>query len=115
MCCNQLKKVGAIIKSDGVIEQSGKTNELYFSEANRLLDIIINYTRSFVLVNQFKAHQINNSRKKIVHIKNIRKGITTTGDNTFDKIISVRKWPTTDDQLKQIFGNQKTKYIPFKK
>lgn len=41
-----------------IIEQTNKINDIQFSEAKGLLDIISNYTRSFVLLNQFDSHNL---------------------------------------------------------
>lgn len=41
-----------------IIEQTNKINDIQFSEAKGLLDILSNYTRSFVLLNQFDSHNL---------------------------------------------------------
>lgn len=67
------------------------------------------------LRHQFKAHQINSSWQEIVRIGNTQKIITTSGQNTFDEIISVRKCSEPNDQLKQLLDILKAKHKPFKK
>lgn len=41
-----------------IVQQSGSTKELSTSEAKGLLDIITNYTQSFVLLNQFDSNRL---------------------------------------------------------
>jgi prophage maintenance system killer protein len=41
-----------------LIQQSGSTNELSATEAKGLLDIITNYTQSFILLNQFDSNKL---------------------------------------------------------
>lgn len=74
---------------------------------------------SYWLVNtirhQLKGGQINSSWKEIVRIGSTQKIITTTGQNTFDEVISVRKCSQPSEQLKQLFDILKVKHKPFKK
>jgi transposase len=74
---------------------------------------------SYWLVNtrrhQFKMHEIKSSWKEIVRIGNTQKIITTSGQNTFDEIISVRKCSDPNQQLKQLLDILKAKHRPFKK
>ena len=41
-----------------LIQQSGSTNELSATEAKGLLEIITNYTHSFILLNQFDSNNL---------------------------------------------------------
>ncbi len=47
------KRLDQLQKIVKVVEKSGKSGELKLNEAKGLLDIITNYTQSFILLNQF--------------------------------------------------------------
>ena len=64
---------------------------------------------------QLKAQGINSGWQEIVRIGNTQKMITTSGQNTFDQIISVRKCSEPEPKLKQILDILKAKPRPFKK
>lgn len=64
---------------------------------------------------QFKAKGIHHQWKEIVRIGNTQKVITTTGQNTFDKIISVRRCSEPTEKLKQLLDILKAKPQPFRK
>jgi transposase len=64
---------------------------------------------------QLKAHQINSNWTEIVRIANTQKVITTTGQNTFDKAVSIRKCSIPDKNLQRILDMLKLKYQPFRK
>ncbi|MGH2645316.1 MAG: IS1634 family transposase, partial [Chitinophagaceae bacterium] len=64
---------------------------------------------------QFKAKGINHQWKEIVRIGNTQKVITTTGQNTFDKIISVRRCSEPAKPLKLLLDILKAKSQPFRK
>ena len=64
---------------------------------------------------QLKAQGINSGWQEIVRIGNTQKMITTSGQNTFDEIISVRKCSEPEPKLKQILDILKAKPRPFKK
>ena len=64
---------------------------------------------------QLKAHDINHGWQEIVRIANTQKIITTSGQNTFDKIISVRKCSEPNQKHKQLLDILKAKHKPFKK
>ncbi|MGI6047926.1 MAG: hypothetical protein ACOYEG_07965 [Petrimonas sp.] len=64
---------------------------------------------------QLKAGGINSVWKEIVRIGNTQKMITTTGQNTFDKIISVRKCSVAESSLKEIYKKLKIPDKPFPK
>ncbi len=51
----RLEKLGKIVQ---LIEQSGKTENLQLREATGLLEILGNYTKSFVLLNQYDSHNL---------------------------------------------------------
>ena len=62
---------------------------------------------------QLKGHQINSCWTEIVRIGNTQKIITTTGQNTFDKIIGIRKCTEPEEKLKQLFDILKMAPRPF--
>lgn len=64
---------------------------------------------------QLKNNGINNCWTEIVRIGNTQKVITTSGTNTYDKIISVRKCSQPGDKLKHIYDILKTTHKPFTK
>jgi len=64
---------------------------------------------------QLKNHKINRCWSEIVRIGNTRKVVTTTGTNTFDKTVTVRKCSQPNEKLKAIYDILKTNYKPFKK
>ena len=64
---------------------------------------------------QLKNHNINSCWSEIVRIGNTQKVITTTGTNTFDKMVTVRKCSQPNEKLKAIYDILKTNYKPFKK
>lgn len=53
---NQLQKVVE------VIQQSGKTENIHLSEAKGLLDILSNYTQSFILLNQYDSNNLTTEK-----------------------------------------------------
>jgi len=64
---------------------------------------------------QLKNHKINRCWSEIVRIGNTQKVVTTTGTNTFDKTVTVRKCSQPNEKLKAIYDILKTNYKPFKK
>lgn len=64
---------------------------------------------------QLKAHKIKNNWQEIVRIGNTQKMITTSGQNTFDKIISIRKCSQPNDKLIVLLDALNIKHKPFKK
>ena len=64
---------------------------------------------------QLKAKDIHSSWKEIVRIGNNQKMITTSGQNTINKIISVRKCSEPNENLKKIYTALNIKSKPFRK
>lgn len=64
---------------------------------------------------QLKASGINHSWSEIVRIGNTQKVVTTTGTNTFDKVIIVRKCSEPAHKLTVLLGILKIKHQPFTK
>lgn len=64
---------------------------------------------------QLKAGGIHHSWSEIVRIGNTQKVVTTTGTNTFDKTITVRKCSEPTGKLLALFDILKIKHQPFTK
>jgi transposase len=64
---------------------------------------------------QLKHNDLNSCWREIVRIGNTQKVITTSGTNTYDKIITTRKCTQPNDNLKRIYDILKTKHQPFVK
>jgi hypothetical protein len=64
---------------------------------------------------QLKNNGINNCWSEIVRIGNTQKVITTSGTNTYDKIINTRKCTLPNDNLKRIYNILQIKHKPFTK
>lgn len=64
---------------------------------------------------QLKAKGVNSNWSEIVCIANTQKVITTTGQNTFEKNVSIRKCSVPNQRLQSILDILKLKYQPFRK
>lgn len=64
---------------------------------------------------QLKHNGIKSCWGEIVRIGNTQKVITTSGTNTYDKIITTRKCTQPNNDLKRIYDTLKTKHQPFTK
>lgn len=64
---------------------------------------------------QLKNNGITSCWSEIVRVGNTQKVITTSGANTYDKTIAVRKCTVPNDKLKRIYGFLKIKHQPFAK
>lgn len=64
---------------------------------------------------QLKNNGIKNCWGEIVRIGNTQKVITTSGTNTYGKIITTRKCTVPNNKLKQIYDILQTKHQPFTK
>jgi transposase len=62
---------------------------------------------------QLKNHGINSCWTEIVRIGNTQKVITTSGTNTYDKTITIRKCSQPNENLKRIFDILKINHKPF--
>ena len=62
---------------------------------------------------QLKNNGINSRWTEIVRIGNTQKVITTSGTNTYDKVITVRKCSLPDENLKRIYDILKMNHKPF--
>ncbi len=64
---------------------------------------------------QLKSHGINHPWTEIVRIGNTQKIISTSGQNTFDKKVTVRKCTQPNEKLNQLLGLLKIPPKPFTK
>jgi hypothetical protein len=64
---------------------------------------------------QLKSKDIHSCWTEIVRIGNTQKVITTTGKNSLDQLVSIRKCSEPNENLKAIFDILKTNYQPFRK
>jgi hypothetical protein len=64
---------------------------------------------------QLKNNGINSCWREIIRIGTTQKVITTSGTNTYDKIITTRKCTQPNENLKRIYDILKTKHQPFTK
>ena len=64
---------------------------------------------------QLKHTGIKSCWSEIVRIGNTQKVITTSGTNTYDRIITTRKCTLPNDKLKEIYTILQAKYQPFTK
>jgi len=64
---------------------------------------------------QLKHNGIKSCWSEIVRIGNTQKVITTSGTNTYGKIITTRKCTLPNDNLKQIYDILQSKHQPFTK
>ena len=64
---------------------------------------------------QLKNHNVNSCWSEIIRIGNSQKMLTTSGTNTFGKIIMTRKCSEPEEKLKSIYDILQSKYRPFTK
>jgi hypothetical protein len=64
---------------------------------------------------QLKGNGINSCWGEIVRIANTQKVVTTSGQNTYDTIVTVRKCSEPNQQLKKIYDVLNSKYKTFRK
>jgi hypothetical protein len=64
---------------------------------------------------QLKAQGINSGWQEIVRIGNTQKMVTTSGQNTFDQVVTLRKCSEPDENLMRILDILKVKHRPSKK
>lgn len=84
-----------------IVQQSGSTKELSTSEAKGLLDIITNYTQSFVLLNQFDSNRLVSDQLN----ENITYEIEYT--EAVKAIDLLKKHLIKKKEATGLFGNQK--------
>lgn len=64
---------------------------------------------------QLKSKNINSTWTELVRIANTQKVITTSGQNTYDQIITIRRCSEPNKNLKDIYDILKSNYHPFRK
>jgi death-on-curing family protein len=86
-----------------LIEQSGNSGELTTSEAKGLLEIITNYTQSFILLNQFDSNNLSDEQ--------LNENITYEIDysDAIKAIGELKKQLMKKKEASKLFGNQKDK------
>lgn len=84
-----------------LIQQSGSSEELRLSEVKGLLEIITNYTKSFVILNQYDSNQLS--------VEQLNTNITyeIKYDEAIAAIEELRKQLINKKEAGDLFGNQK--------
>lgn len=95
------KRLEELGKTVQLIEQSGKAENLQLQEAKGLLEILSNYTRSFVLLNQYDSHNIQPGRLS----ENITYEIKYNEAKA--AIAELKKQLIAKKQATNLFGNEK--------
>jgi death-on-curing family protein len=95
------KRLEQLQQTIQLIESGGKTETLSLSEAKGLLEIISNYTQSFVLLNQFDSHSLK--------IEQISENVTyeIQYDEATHAIAELKKQLVQKKEAGDLFGNQK--------
>lgn len=97
----RLKELNRLIK---IIDQSkSKNNGSSSDEAKGLLDILSNYTKSFILLNKFDGNslELSNLENKIIY--------TIEYQEAESAILKLRKQLSKNGEASGLFGNQKDK------
>lgn len=94
----RLAELGKMVK---LIEQSGQTETLQLQEAKGLLEILANYTRSFVLLNQYDSHSVKPG-KLSEHIT-----YEIQYDEAISAIAELKKQLIVRHEASNLFGNEK--------
>ena len=76
---------------------------------------LLSYWLVNALRHQLKKEKINYGWSEIVRIANTQKIVTTSGQNMYDKIVTVRKCTQPIDKLKHIYQALSIQQRPFKK
>lgn len=64
---------------------------------------------------QLKKKEINHNWQEVIRITNTQKIITTTGQNTFDEVIQIRRCSEPNEKVSQIYKALNYKKYPFTK
>jgi len=88
-----------------LIHQSGTAAELNLPEAKGLLDIITNYTQSFILLNRFDSNNLSEERLN----ENITYAIKY--NDAIDSIEELKKQFAKKKEVSALFGNQEIKAL----
>jgi prophage maintenance system killer protein len=95
------KRLDELQKVVQLISQSGNTDELQISEAKGMLDIITNYTKSFILLNQYDSHSLQN--------EGLNENITyeIEYEEAFAAIQELKRQLIAAKEATKLFGNPK--------
>jgi death-on-curing family protein len=94
----RLEQLNQVVK---LIQAGGKIEDINLNEAKGLLDIISNYTQSFILLNQYDSHSLNSDFLN----ENITYQIKY--DEAIAAITELKKQLINAKEATQLFGNQK--------
>ena len=94
----RLDELGRMVQ---LIEQSGKTETLQLQEAKGLLEILGNYTKSFVLLNQYDSHNLQAGKLS----ENITYEIEY--DEAKSAVTELKKQLIAKKEATELFGNEK--------
>ncbi|MBK6859222.1 MAG: virulence protein RhuM/Fic/DOC family protein [Saprospiraceae bacterium] len=94
----RLEELGKIVQ---LIDQGGKSENLQLTEAKGLLEILSNYTKSFVLLNQYDSHSIKIGKLN----ENISYEIQY--DEAKTAIVELKKQLVEKKEATELFGNEK--------
>ncbi len=95
------KRLDELGKMVQLIEQSGKSEDLQIQEAKGLLEILGNYTKSFVLLNQYDSHSVQPGKLS----ENITYEIQY--DEARSAITELKKQLVAKKEATKLFGNEK--------
>lgn len=95
------KRLDELGKMVQLIEQSGKSEELQLQEAKGLLEILGNYTKSFVLLNQYDSHSVQTGKLSESITYEIRY------EEAKAAIIELKKQLISKKEATELFGNEK--------
>ncbi len=95
------KRLEQLQQAIELIQKSGKREDLKLNEARGLLDIISNYTQSFILLNQFDSHSLQTTHLN----ENITYEIKH--QEAIDAIAVLKKQLIDAKEATQLFGNPK--------
>lgn len=95
------KRLDQLHQTIQLIETGGKAENLSLSEAKGLLEIISNYTQSFILLNQFDSHNLKSEK--------LNENITyeVRYDEAITAIAELKKQLIQTKEAGELFGNQK--------
>lgn len=94
----RLDELGKLVQ---LIDQGGKSENLQLTEAKGLLEILSNYTKSFVLLNQYDSHNIQTGKLN----ENISYEIQY--DEAKTAIVELKKQLVAKKEAIELFGNEK--------
>jgi death-on-curing family protein len=94
----RLEELGNIVQ---LIEQSSKTETIHLQEAKGLLEILGNYAKSFVLLNQYDSHSVQTGKLS----ENITYEIQY--DEAKAAIAQLKKQLMAKKEATKLFGNEK--------